>query len=92
MKVYVVTANVMDRDEYRDYTLKPVDRWYPYFTMRERVADQYGEYVSIMGVYSTLAQAEHRWVDILPRMNAGDSRISRFGFLFATTKQEGRGR
>ena len=31
-------------------------------------------------------------IDILPRMNAGDSRISRFGFLFATTKQEGRGR
>lgn len=31
-------------------------------------------------------------LDILPRMNAGDSRISRFGFLFATTKQEGRGR
>lgn len=32
------------------------------------------------------------WFDILPRMNAGDSRISRFGFLFATTRQEGRGR
>lgn len=31
-------------------------------------------------------------VDILPRMNAGDSRISRFGFLFDTTKQEWRGR
>lgn len=31
-------------------------------------------------------------IDILPRMNAGDSRISRFGFLFATTRQEGRGR
>ena len=30
--------------------------------------------------------------DILPRMNAVDSRISRFGFLFATTTQEGRGR
>ena len=30
--------------------------------------------------------------DILPRMNAGNSRISRFGFLFATTTQEGRGR
>lgn len=30
--------------------------------------------------------------DILPRMNAGDSRISRFGFLFDTTRQEGRGR
>lgn len=27
-----------------------------------------------------------------PRMNAGDSRILRFGFLFATTKQERRGR
>lgn len=33
-----------------------------------------------------------RAVDILPRMNAGDSRISRFGFLFDTTKQERRGR
>lgn len=33
-----------------------------------------------------------QFVDILPRMNAGDSRISRFGFLFATTRQEGRGR
>lgn len=33
MRVYVVAANVMDRDEYRDYTLKPVDRWHPYFTM-----------------------------------------------------------
>lgn len=31
-------------------------------------------------------------IDILPRMNAGDSRTSRFGFLFDTTKQEGRGR
>ena len=31
-------------------------------------------------------------LDILPRMNAGDSRISRFGFLFDTTRQEGRGR
>lgn len=52
MKVYVVTANVMDRDEYRDYTLKPVDRWYPYFTMRERVADQYGEYLAQWPLYS----------------------------------------
>lgn len=31
-------------------------------------------------------------IDILPRIHAGDSRTSRFGFLFATTKQEGRGR
>lgn len=31
-------------------------------------------------------------IDVLPRMNAGDSRISRFGFLFDTTGQEGRGR
>ena len=33
-----------------------------------------------------------RDLDILPRMNAGDSRILRFGFLFDTTKQERRGR
>ena len=31
-------------------------------------------------------------LDILPRIHAGDSRILRFGFLFATTKQERRGR
>lgn len=35
---------------------------------------------------------EVEFIDILPRMNAGDSRISRFGFLFVTTRQEGRGR
>lgn len=35
---------------------------------------------------------EVEFIDILPRMNAGDSRILRFGFLFATTKQERRGR
>lgn len=39
-----------------------------------------------------MAVAVYVLLDILPRMNAGDSRISRFGFLFATTKQEGRGR
>lgn len=38
MRVYVVTANVVDRDEYRDYTLNPVDRWYPYSTMRRSLA------------------------------------------------------
>lgn len=38
------------------------------------------------------AELIEAYVDILPRMNAGDSRISRFGFLFDTTKQEGRGR
>lgn len=36
--------------------------------------------------------ATRQFIDILPRMNAGDSRILRFGFLFATTKQERRGR
>lgn len=39
-----------------------------------------------------LEQGAHKTIDILPRMNAGESRISRFGFLFDTTKQEGRGR
>ncbi len=64
MRVYVVTANVVDRDEYRDYTLNPVDRWYPYSTMRRSLAAQYGEYVSIMGVYSTFEQADHRWDEL----------------------------
>lgn len=45
--------------------------------------------------YTVVRAGSGHWkifVDILPRMNAGDSRISRFGFLFATTRQEGRGR
>ena len=64
MRIYIVAADVQDKDEYRDYTLKPVDRWHPYFTMSRRLADQYGEYVSIMGVYSTFAQADHRWDEL----------------------------
>lgn len=74
MRIYIVAADVQDRDEYRDYTLKPVDRWYPYFTMRRRLADQYGEYVSIMGVYTTREQAETR-VNKLTRENFPDLRI-----------------
>lgn len=42
--------------------------------------------------YATGIANQNGRLDILPRMNAGDSRISRFGFLFATTRQEGRGR
>lgn len=64
MKVYIVAANVVAREECRDYTLEPVDRWHPYSTMSDRLKNQYGEYVSIMGVYSTIAQAEHRWDEL----------------------------
>lgn len=35
-----------------------------YFTMRGSLAAQYGEYVSIMGVYSTFEQADHRWDEL----------------------------
>lgn len=54
------------------------------------------EELELNGCYATLCEALRAWyriqLDILPRMNAGDSRILRFGFLFATTKQERRGR
>lgn len=54
---------------------------------------RYGEYrmLPCFG-WMILIVRDHKPIDILPRMNAGDSRILRFGFLFATTKQERRGR
>lgn len=64
MRVYIVAANVVDRSMCSDYTLTSLDDWYPHDTMGKRLANQYGEYVSIMGVYSTLAQAEHRWDEL----------------------------
>lgn len=64
MRVYIVTANVVERSMCGDYTLASSDEWYPHATMRNILANQYGEYVSIMGVYSTLAQAEHRWDEL----------------------------
>ena len=64
MRIYIVTANVVDRSLCSDYTLTSVDERYLHDTMRKRLANQYGEYVSIMGVYSTLAQAEHRWDEL----------------------------
>lgn len=74
MRIYIVPADVQNRDEYSDYTTRPPEKLFFPLTVREDTENKYGEHVSIMGVYSTLAQAEHRWVDILPRMNAGDSR------------------
>lgn len=50
------------------------------------------EPVKAGAVYRKVSKGDSSFFDILPRMNAGDSRISRFGFLFATTRQEGRGR
>lgn len=64
MRIYIVAADVQDRDRYRDYaTLPPGKYSYPP-TVREDTENKYGEYVSIMGVYSTLAQAEHRWDEL----------------------------
>ena len=64
MRIYIVAADVQDRDKYRDYTTLPPEKrsWLP--TVRHDTEIKYGEYVSIMGVYSTLAQAEHRWDEL----------------------------
>lgn len=59
---------------------------------RGKILDGYRKTVAGLGRVEALEADDVYWVDILPRMNAGDSRISRFGFLFATTRQEGRGR
>lgn len=60
-KIYIVTANAADKDAYRDYTTLTLDDAdYPFFSMRGKLAIQCGEFVSIMGVYGTLEQANHR--------------------------------
>lgn len=60
MRIYIVAADVQDKDRYRDYTTIPPEKYSYLPTVREDTENKYGEYVSIMGVYSTLAQAEHR--------------------------------
>lgn len=64
MRVYIVAADVQDRDEYRDYMTSPPGKYSYPPTVREDTENKYGEYVSIMGVYSTLAQAYHRWDEL----------------------------
>lgn len=64
MRIYIVAADVQDKDEYRDYTTLPPQKYSYVLTVREDTENKYGEYVSIMGVYSTLAQAEHRWDEL----------------------------
>lgn len=65
MRIYIVTADVRDKDSYRDYTtLTPEKR--SLLTVCEEAELKYGEFVSIMGVYDSRAQAEHR-VDELVR-------------------------
>jgi hypothetical protein len=64
MRIYIVAADVQNRDEYSDYTTRPPEKLFFPLTVREDTENKYGEHVSIMGVYSTLAQAEHRWVEL----------------------------
>lgn len=64
MRIYIVAADVQDRDEYSDYTTRPPEKLSWPLTVREDTENKYGEHVSIMGVYSTFAQAEHRWDEL----------------------------
>lgn len=64
MRIYIVAADVQDKDRYRNYTTIPPEKYSYLPTVREDTETKYGEYVSIMGVYSTLAQAEHRWDEL----------------------------
>ena len=64
MRIYIVAADVQDRDEYSDYTTRPPEKFSWPLTVREDTENKYGEHVSIMGVYSTFAQAEHRWDEL----------------------------
>lgn len=64
MRIYIVAADVQDRDEYSDYTTRPPEKLSWPMTVREDTRSKYGEYVSIMGVYSTFEQADHRWDEL----------------------------
>lgn len=66
MRIYIVAADVQDKDKYRDYTTLPPEKYSYLPTVREDTEIKYGEHVSIMGAYGSRAQAEHR-VDELAR-------------------------
>lgn len=70
MRIHIVAADVRDKDSYRDYTTLPPEKrsWLP--TVRDEAELKYGEFVSIMGVYDSRAQAERR-VDELVREGFG---------------------
>lgn len=66
MRIHIVTADVRDKDSYRDYTTLPPEKRSWLTTVREETELKYGEFVSIMGVYGSRDRAEHR-VDELVR-------------------------
>lgn len=61
MRIYIVTANAGDRNDYSDFYIpdghRPPFSWW---TMAEYLYSGYAKEVSIMGVYSTRDQAENR--------------------------------
>ena len=60
MRIHIVTADVRDKDSYRDYTTLPPERRSWLSTVRDESELKYGEFVSIMGVYGSRDRAEHR--------------------------------
>lgn len=70
MRIYIVAADVRDKDSYRDYTTLPPEKRSWLTTVREETELKYGEFVSIMGVYGSRDRAEHR-VDELDREGFG---------------------
>lgn len=60
MRIYIVAANVRDREKYKDYTTLPPEKRSWMQTVRDATEDQQGMFVSIMGVYGSRDQAEHR--------------------------------
>ena len=51
-------------DTVLETTARPPEKLFFPPTVREDTENKYGEHVSIMGVYSTFAQAEHRWDEL----------------------------
>ena len=48
MRIHIVTADVRDKDSYRDYTTLPPERRSWLTTVREETELKYGEFVSIV--------------------------------------------
>ena len=44
MRIYIVAANVQDKDEYRDYTTLPPEKYSYLPTVREDTEVKYGEH------------------------------------------------
>lgn len=68
MRIHIVTADVQDKDRYRDYTTLPPEK-YPYLpTVREDTEVKYGEFSSASWVFTVRVTGQNiAWMNLFAK-------------------------